>query len=74
MFGMGPGELMLVALIVLILVGPSDLPSLADRLREARARRFHEPSRTPDWVFIGTISLFLSFVLAIVAAASAGQR
>jgi hypothetical protein len=70
---MGPAELMLVAIILLIVFGPLELPSLADRLREAQARRAHEPPRSTDWVFIGILAALLSFALAVAAVIFSGH-
>jgi hypothetical protein len=67
---MGPGELALVLIIVVIVFGSAKLPSLGDRLQVLQARSVRQAPRSDDRLFIGTLAVVLSFVLAVAAVVS----
>jgi len=61
-FNLGVGEVTVLALLALIFFGPSKLPDLAERLREARWRgggalRGHpqKPWSLSEWLLFGAV-------------------
>jgi hypothetical protein len=65
---------MLVLAIVVIVFGSAKLPSLGERLRVQQPRGVRQAPPSNDWLFIGSLALLFSFVLAIAAVISSARR
>jgi hypothetical protein len=73
----GPGELVVLLLLVMFVFGPYRLPDLRDRMVEARPRRRHAGSRPwtqSEWLLVAALVLLTAVVLGNAVMATAPRR
>jgi hypothetical protein len=76
-FNFGPGELVVLLLLVMLVFGPYRLPDLRDRMVEARPRRRPVGSRPwtqSEWLLVAALVLLTAVVLGNAVMATAPRR
>jgi di/tricarboxylate transporter len=76
-FNVGLPELVVLLLLIVIVFGPFRLPSLRDRMIEARSRRRLAESRPwtqTEWLLVGTVVVLIAIVIGNAVMATAPRR
>ena len=76
-FNFGPGELVVLLLLVMMVFGPYRLPDLRDRMVEARPRRRlagRRPWTQSEWLLVVALVLLTAVVLGNAVMATGPRR
>ena len=76
-FNFGPGELVVLLLLVMMVFGPYRLPDLRDLMVEARPRKRPAGSRPwtqSDWLLVVALVLLTTVVIGNAVMATAPRR
>ena len=76
-FNFGPGELVVLLLLVMMVFGPYRLPDLRDLMVEARPRKRPAGSRQwtqSDWLLVVALVLLTAVVIGNAVMATAPRR